>query len=78
MLVLTRRKAETIRIGDNIEVHVIDVHRGRVRLGIQAPREISVLRSEIIDPQSASGDLGTALDAVGDTSAAPVFRCRLR
>ncbi len=47
MLVLSRRKAEMIRIGDNIEIHVVEIRGGRVRLGIRAPREIPVLRSEI-------------------------------
>ena len=47
MLVLSRRKAESIRIGNNIEIFVVEIRGGRVRLGIRAPREIPIMRSEI-------------------------------
>ena len=48
MLVLTRRKNETIRIGDEIIVTVIESKGGSVRIGIQAPQEIRIVRSELI------------------------------
>lgn len=47
MLVLTRRAGETIRIGDQIVVRVIEIQRGQVRVAIDAPREIPVHREEI-------------------------------
>ncbi len=47
MLVLSRRKDETIMIGDEIEITVVDVRGDTVRLGIQAPRSVSVHRKEI-------------------------------
>ncbi len=43
MLVLSRKQNERIRIGDDIEIVVVGIHHGRVRLGIKAPREMSVL-----------------------------------
>jgi len=49
MLVLSRAKNETIMIGDNIQIVVVDVKGDRVRLGINAPREIAVYRKEIYD-----------------------------
>ena len=49
MLVLSRQKEESIIIGDNIEIKIVDVRGDKVRLGITAPREISVHRSEIYD-----------------------------
>lgn len=49
MLVLTRQKDESIIIGDDIEIVIVDVRGDRVRLGINAPREISVHRKEIYD-----------------------------
>lgn len=49
MLVLTRLRDETVVIGDDIEVTVVDVRGGKVRLGIVAPREISVHRKEVYD-----------------------------
>lgn len=47
MLTLTRSVGETIRIGDDIEVHVVEVRGGTVRLGFKAPREIAIHREEV-------------------------------
>lgn len=49
MLVLSRQKEESIMIGDNIEITIVDVRGDKVRLGINAPKEISVHRREIFD-----------------------------
>ncbi len=49
MLVLSRQRDETIMIGDDIEVTVVDIRGDKVRLGITAPREISVHRKEVYD-----------------------------
>ena len=47
MLILTRKAGETIVINDNIRVNVLQVNGGQVRIGIEAPPEIAVHRSEI-------------------------------
>ena len=47
MLVLSRKKYESIVIGDNIVLKVMDIRDGKVRLGIEAPREIPVHREEV-------------------------------
>ena len=47
MLVLTRKKMETIHIGDDITIQVLQTGRGRVKLGIQAPAHFRVLRGEL-------------------------------
>ena len=49
MLVLSRRKDESIMISDNIEITILDVRRNSVRLGITAPKEIPVHRREVYD-----------------------------
>ncbi len=49
MLVLTRKAGESIRIGDEISVHVIEIQRGQVKVAIDAPREIPVHREEIYE-----------------------------
>ena len=49
MLVLSRQRDETIMIGDDIEVTVVDIRGDKVRLGINAPREVSVHRKEVYD-----------------------------
>lgn len=48
MLVLTRRTGQAIRIGDDVEVHVIRIEGDRVVLGFDAPREIAISRSELL------------------------------
>jgi carbon storage regulator len=49
MLVLSRQRDESIMIGDNVEVTIVDVRGDKVRLGITAPKEIPVHRREIFD-----------------------------
>jgi carbon storage regulator len=49
MLVLSRKQGERIVIGDNIVITVVSMEYGRVRLGIEAPREIEVWREEMLD-----------------------------
>ncbi|MFO1021991.1 MAG: carbon storage regulator CsrA [Planctomycetales bacterium] len=49
MLVLSRKKNESIVIDDNIVITVVEVRGDKVRLGIQAPREVPVHRSEVYD-----------------------------
>lgn len=72
MLVLTRRLNQSIRIGDDIEITVIEVRGDQVRLGVAAPRSVSVHRKEVYlqiqqENQAASnpGDLH-GLNSVAD------------
>ena len=50
MLVLTRKLGEKIRIGDSITVTVVEVDRGKVRIGIEAPKDVRVMRDELLNP----------------------------
>jgi carbon storage regulator len=47
MLVLSRKETQTIRIGDDIEITLVRVSGDRVRVGIQAPPELIILRGEL-------------------------------
>lgn len=47
MLSLTRRVGESVLIGDDIEVVIVQMKSGQVRLGIKAPRDVPVLRNEL-------------------------------
>ncbi|MCK4601694.1 MAG: carbon storage regulator CsrA [Phycisphaerae bacterium] len=60
MLVLSRQRDETIIIGDNIEITVVDIRGEKVRLGINAPAHIPVHRKEVYEAikreKQAAGD----------------------
>ena len=47
MLVLTRKKSEMIRIGDNVVIKVISCGNGKVKIGIEAPNDVRVIRAEL-------------------------------
>ena len=47
MLVLSRKKNESVVIGNNITITVVDIRGDRIRLGIEAPKEVAVHRSEV-------------------------------
>ena len=49
MLVLTRRAGESLCIGDGVRITVLEVAGEKVRIGIDAPRSVSVVRSELVD-----------------------------
>jgi carbon storage regulator len=47
VLILTRKKGESIIIGDNIEISIVEVNGDQIKLGINAPRNVEVYRKEI-------------------------------
>ncbi|HEY9062161.1 MAG TPA: carbon storage regulator CsrA [Pseudobacteroides sp.] len=47
MLVLTRKKEQSIIIGDNIEITIVDIQGDQVRIGINAPKNITIHRKEV-------------------------------
>lgn len=49
MLVLSRQRDETIMIGDDVEITIVDIRGDKVRLGINAPRTIQVHRKEVYE-----------------------------
>lgn len=66
MLVLTRKANQSIMIGDDIEVSVLSVMGEKVRIGIQAPRDIPVFRREVYDEIQAEGAGPSARAEVDD------------
>ena len=72
MLVLTRKENESIMIGDDIEVKLLDIKDRQVKIGITAPREIAVHRREIYlairdenAQASAASDMNGLIDLLG-------------
>jgi carbon storage regulator len=64
MLVLTRREGETFHLGDDIEIEILDIKPGVVRVGIRAPRHVRVLRSELIEAVAAANKEAAAHAAI--------------
>ncbi|MDR2558524.1 MAG: carbon storage regulator CsrA [Oscillospiraceae bacterium] len=52
MLVITRKTDESILIADNIEVTILEISKDRVKLGVSAPRDITIIRYELVTAQN--------------------------
>jgi carbon storage regulator len=74
MLVLSRQRDEAIMIGDGIEITVVDIRGDKVRLGIEAPREIKVHRKEVYEAIKRENAEASQVQ-VGDLAAA---NCQLQ
>src|ERR1700677_721520 len=79
MLVLTRRLNQSIKIGDNVEVTVIEVRGDQVRLGVSAPRDVAVHRMEVYmqiqcDLKSTESEPDSDAATAGAAMAAPLIR----
>jgi carbon storage regulator len=65
MLVLTRKAGESIVVGDNIQITIVEVVGNRIRIGINAPREVPIVRAEVEEVQfelpGESGDHDTQI-----------------
>lgn len=70
MLVLSRQRDETIMIGDDIEITVVDIRGEKVRLGINAPAHVPVHRKEVYEAIKREGQ--AAAQAAGQATAPPV------
>ncbi len=63
MLVLQRKKEESIVIDGKIRITVVDIGNDRVKIAIDAPKEISILRSELIEAADTNREAASANDA---------------
>ena len=68
MLVLSRRHGEQILVGDNVVIKVLGVTHGRVRVGIEAPRDVHVRRSELLS------EARLCRPGIGKSEARPALR----
>lgn len=67
MLVLSRKKNQSIRIGDDIEIKVLDIRGGCIRLGIVAPMDVPVMRQELLFGDDAADDSALPCSRDNDT-----------
>jgi len=75
MLVLTRKSNQSIMIGDDVEVSVLSIMGEKVRIGIQAPRDIPVFRKEVyLEIQEERGGVGVPAGHAPDESQGPEGR----
>ena len=51
MLILTRKVGESIDIGDGVKITILDLKGGRVRIGLDTPKDVKIVRSELKDPK---------------------------
>ncbi|MBI9014609.1 MAG: carbon storage regulator CsrA [Clostridiales bacterium] len=74
MLVLSRKKNESIIINGNIEVKIIESDDGKVRIGIEAPKHIEIHRKEVFDQITEANRAATnSKKALGDLSKLPTI-----
>ncbi|MDG1893521.1 MAG: carbon storage regulator [Fuerstiella sp.] len=66
MLVLTRKPAETIRIGDDVVIKVIKTARGTVKIGIDAPDDVRVIRGELLEKPTAPTQAKAVVNQMAD------------
>ncbi|MBX3357577.1 MAG: carbon storage regulator CsrA [Phycisphaeraceae bacterium] len=74
MLVLSRQRDETIMIGDEIEITVVDIRGDKVRLGITAPTRIAVHRKEVYEAIRAENERASHLNAQMNSGDMDVLR----
>ncbi|RBP70122.1 carbon storage regulator CsrA [Alkalibaculum bacchi] len=53
MLILNRKAGESIIIGENIEIKILEVVEGKIKIGIEAPKNVNILRKEVQDDVKA-------------------------
>lgn len=68
MLILQRKKGQELKIGDNISITVLDMGNDWVKLAIEAPRDVSILRSELIEAASANKEAAAVSLSPGSIS----------
>jgi carbon storage regulator len=68
MLVLSRKKNESIVINNDITIVVVEIRGDKVRLGVEAPKEVPVHRREVYDAIKRNAAKGEATGEVGSTS----------
>lgn len=65
MLIITRKQGESFLIGDNVEISIVEINGDKVRVAIDAPREVAVLRKELIEAAKSNKEAAESQVADG-------------
>lgn len=74
MLVLSRKAEEKIKIGDNIVISILGIEGGTVKIGIQAPKEVTILRWEVFEQIQKENIASAAREFTDIQSAAELLK----
>jgi carbon storage regulator len=77
MLILTRRTDEKIKIGEDIVVSILDIEGGTVKIGIDAPRHITILRAEMLEKIQQENIASSGREVEEITEAAALIKRKL-
>ncbi|WP_300456293.1 carbon storage regulator CsrA [Desulfobacula sp.] len=72
MLVLTRKLGEKVKIGDHVYISILEIESGSVKIGIDAPREVTILRMELLE-QVKNKNIESVVKEVSDIAQAAAF-----
>lgn len=76
MLIIRRGRGEALYIGENIEIEVLEISGSQVKLGIRAPKQIPVLRKEILLTRRANREASESLSEATLAAVLDQFRAR--
>lgn len=62
MLVITRKKGESLMIGDDIEVTITKIEDGSVKIGIKAPKNVNILRKELLEEIQKENEIASNIN----------------
>lgn len=74
MLVLKRKIGESIIIGEDVEIKIVDVGEGRVKIGIEAPKSIEIMRKEVIEQVSEENKAARTSKLINKESLKNLFK----
>lgn len=64
MLIISRRVGESLVIDDNIEVFILDAQKDKIRIGIEAPKNIKILRKELVETEKSNREAVESADEI--------------
>lgn len=73
MLVISRRPGESLLFGDNLTIHILEVSGDKVKIGIDAPRSVRIIRTEVLETENSNRDAVISAGTANIGSLAEVF-----